>query len=376
MENTYNTYKNSDDEFDAEETKDLETDAHLDVKEPFDPKKVEIATEQKSLDLLITRLEHDEIDLNPEFQRNADLWSLEIQSKLIESLMIKLPIPAFYFDASNEDKWQVIDGLQRLTAIKKFVLENNKLKKLEYLTEYNGRTFEDLPRIFQRRIKEASVTLYLIKPGTPAPVKYSLFYRINTGGLKLNAQEIRHALSQNINDGRASQFLKQLAEEETFQTCAHVSSKRMLDKELILRFVAFKSKSIEEYKEPMITYLNNIMEDIGNKDHTELEILKKSFLESMEFSYKIFGEAAFRKTTGKNKVINRALFETISVVFSELDHADKNKLMQNSKAFIDDFQELLKKQTFHEAISISTTFSENIKKRFKMFRELIDNYII
>ena len=180
-------------EFDQEEQKDLDNEI-IDLKEPFDPKQIDIQVQQTTMDNLIKRLRHDEIDLNPDFQRSANLWKNEIKCRLIESLLIKLPIPAFYFDATIDEKWLVVDGLQRLSTIKKFVIDKDlKLKKLEFVKELETKSYDDLPRAYQRRLDEAPVTLYLIKPGTPKNVKYSLFYRINTGGLTLNPQEIRHS---------------------------------------------------------------------------------------------------------------------------------------------------------------------------------------
>jgi len=251
--NSNNVYDSSD--FDADESNDLGKET-IDLKEPFDPKEIDIQVQQTTMHTLIKRLNHDKIDLNPDFQRSPDLWEKKIQSRLIESLLIKLPIPAFYFDATNENKWQIIDGLQRLSTIKHFILENKlKFKDMEYLTELEGKTFDELPRMLQRRIEEAPVTLYLIKPGTPPEVKYSLFYRINTGGLKLNPQEIRHALSQSVNNAQASKYLKKLSGLEIFKRCVRVSDTRMLDKELILRYISFKTKHFDSYKEPMILYL-------------------------------------------------------------------------------------------------------------------------
>ena len=102
--------------------------------------------------------------------------------------MLRIPIPAFYFDGTNEDKWLVVDGLQRLTAIRRFIiLEDLVLCDLEYLKEHEGKTFSQLSRPMQRAIEEANIVWYLIMPGTPKQVKFSLFRRINTGCLHLGA---------------------------------------------------------------------------------------------------------------------------------------------------------------------------------------------
>jgi hypothetical protein len=365
-------------EFDQLETKDLEQEI-ADLKEPFNPKDIEIQVLQTTMDNLIKRLKNDEIDLNPDFQRTADLWKNELKGRLIESLFIRLPLPAFYFDATNDELWQVVDGLQRLTTIKRFVIQQNlALKGLEFMREFEGKYYNELPRTLQRRIDEAPVTLYLIKPATPKEVKYSLFYRINTGGLTLNAQEIRHALSQSTNEGKASKFLKSLTESESFKKVVRAPDKRMLDKELVLRFCAFKLTPYELYKSPMIKFLNNAMDQLGEStSDIQLSRLSSSFEKALEISGELFGNDAFRKSlidSDKNKVLNRALFEVLMVIFSSLSNARKIDLFLNRESFLEKFKNLLSSEKFFAAISYSTTETENVKYRFKVITELINYY--
>jgi hypothetical protein len=365
-------------DFDLKESDDLANELP-ELKEPFDPKEIDIQVVQTTMDNLIKRLSHKEIDLNPDFQRTSDLWRNELKGRLIESLLIRLPIPAFYFDASNDDLWQVVDGLQRLTTIKRFVLDKTlKLSGLEFLKEYNKKTIDDLPRSLTRRIEEAPVTLYLIKPGTPLNVKYSLFYRINTGGLTLNPQEIRHALSQSVNNGQASQFLKKIAESDYFKKYVRVYDKRMLDKELIFRYIAFKITNFEKYKEPMIKFLNEAMELLGRADKTLLNKLETDFKKAILISWDIFGENAFRKSIKDDKtrkVINRALFEVITTILSELTEEEIIKIKKNKEKFLREYLNLLNKTEFDNRISISTTYSDNVKYRFKIIRELVNYFL-
>ena len=131
------------------------------MEKPFNPSKIDITTKHLTIDLLIKRLKADpiEIDLAPAFQRKGDLWDDQKQSQLIESLLIKFPLPAFYFDGSDNNKWLVVDGLQRLSSLRNFViLKKLKLQGLEFLNKLEGDGFDDLPRNLQRQIEEAQIT--------------------------------------------------------------------------------------------------------------------------------------------------------------------------------------------------------------------------
>ena len=368
---------NNIEEFDTEEDKSLSEEL-TDINEPFDPKDIDIQAIQTTMDTIIKRLSHDEIDLNPDFQRSANLWKPQYMSRLIESLLIRFPLPAFYFDGTDDDKWQVVDGLQRLSTIKKFVIDRTlKLQKLEFLHQFEGMTYDDLPRNLQRRIDEAQITMYLIKPGTPINVKFSLFYRINTGGLQLKPQEIRHALSQGINDGQASKFLKKITDTQLFKDVGRVSGKRMLDKELILRHVSLKKTNYLDYKAPMISFLNNAMENLGNDSEAVLSDLESGIIKAFELAKNIFGEDAFRKSlvqTGKHKVINRALFEAVSVLFSELNENQNNKLLKNKELFLIDFKQLFENTEFYASITYSTAEPSSLVTRFNMISTIINKY--
>ena len=132
---------------------------------------------------LMERLENNKIDLQPAFQQKVRLWDCVRQSRLIESLMLRIPIPTFYFDASNDDKWKVIDGLQRLAAFQNYLVggENRKKEKLvglQYFPEFNDMTIDGLPPRYMRRIKEAPIVAFLVEKRTPDAVVFNIFQRI------------------------------------------------------------------------------------------------------------------------------------------------------------------------------------------------------
>ena len=153
---------------------------------PFNPKDVDIVSQPMVISNIVEDLKDGVIILDPDFQRIPDLWDDLKQSRLIESLIIRIPLPAFYFDAGTNEKLIVVDGLQRLYSIRRFMaLEKNDpdrlyLTGLEYLTEYNGYSFEMLPVNIQKRIKAQVIMAYIIRAGTPDKVRTSIFTRINT----------------------------------------------------------------------------------------------------------------------------------------------------------------------------------------------------
>lgn len=365
---------NDDLEFEPEDMGDEPTNDE----EPFDPRKVDVAVVTTNLGALITRLKHDEIDLFPDFQRSGNLWPPQSQSRLIESILIRLPIPAFYFDAADEDKWQVVDGLQRLSSIKNFIEEKLALSNLEFLKQLEGLRFSQLPRPMQRRIDEFQVSVYLIKKGTPDDVKYSLFKRINTGGWKLTHQEIRHAMSQSINRGAASTFLTKLTKADAFKAIVAGKNQRMAYQELVLRYFAFFLSGHENYKSSLPRFLDATMTALGRVPAETAQSLEQSFVLSLETAYEIFGSNSFRKTLAepnKKKVVNKPLFEVVAVALSRLSPSARTELINNRVNFLEDFKGLLMDQRFDDAISKSTANKDNVDTRFTMFSDLINRHI-
>lgn len=371
--------KNSDQiEADGFESEDIDQDDDNFVRdEPFDPKKVDVSITTPNLSALITRLEHEEIDLLPDFQRSGDLWTKQAQSRLIESILIRLPIPAFYFDAIDDDKWQVVDGLQRLSAINNFVLKKTlKLTNLEFLTEYEGYSYDDLPRPLTRRIEEFQTSVYLIKPGTPLEMKYSLFNRINTGGLKLTPQEIRHAMSQSANSGAASKFLSRIVNNDIFIKVVGRKNNRMVQQELVLRHMAFVIFGLEEYRSSLPRFLDTAMIKLSEMTDPNLRELEGRFLVSMEIADELFGEDAFRKSlVGGKKLVNKPLFEALSVSLARLSSDDQELLLINKNQLQDKFRNLLMDDGFNETISRSTSSTTHVTNRFERIEGFIHDFI-
>ena len=353
----------------------------------FDPDNINVITRQRSLDTLISRLKSGEIDSTPDFQRSEDLWNAKTMSRLIESILLNLPLPAFYFDASDKDYWIVIDGLQRLSTLRKFIVfaEDNHeeyenrlvLKGLGALSQYNDKDYNELPSRMKRRISEFDITLYLIQPGTDKNVKYSIFHRVNTGGLRLNAQEIRNALNQG---GEAPWFLKRLSELESFRRIVGIPSKRMQDRELSLRFIAHQILPSEDYKGSISRFLDQAIEEL-NKKKNEFDNLKQKFEQALILSEEVFGEHVFSKSilSGKND-FNSSLYDVWMYYFALLNQSDIEIVKRGKKRVIKDFKNLLSirsedQKDFYDAITTASTDTTRVERRFAMIAQLLENYI-
>ncbi len=354
------------------------------IQSPFATKDIKITNAVISLSSIINRLEHNEIDLNPDFQRNANLWTIKQMSRLIESIILKLPLPVFYFDVTDPDKWLVVDGLQRLSTLKKFIVDNKdnvkslKLNHMEFLTSLNGSLYSDLGRNLKRVIDETQIVTYQIEAQTPKKVRYAIFNRINTGGVSLNAQEIRQALNQKNNGVK---FLEDVCTSKTFREIVGVKTGRMLDRELALRFVAFKFTNYNDFNVNHISeFLDEAMEKLDDiTDEDILSDLRDNLLDTLKFTVDILGKNhGFSRSFADNsrtKTINRSLFDVVTHCFSVI--TDKDKFFRNKKIFIERFSKILKndKSDFSRAITEGTSSKGAIKSRFCILTNLINEVI-
>lgn len=353
------------------EEMDENYDEEIQIK-PYDPSDIDISLKNMSLSLIIDRLEMDEIDLMPDFQRKGGLWTEEQKSRLIESLILRIPLPAFYFDGSYNDRWIVIDGLQRLTAIKEFFVDQTlSLSKLEFLGDLNGTFYGDLPRVYKRRMRETQIITYIINPGAPVNLKYNIFKRINTGGLSLEPQEIRHALYQ----GFATDYLKRLSALEIFKKATGYSIRgdRMLDREFALRFIAFYELPLDEYKGSIDFFLNKAMEYINQKyDDIYACMVEELYIQSLTTVYEIFEKFAFRKMPdmGKRRQVNKALFEVWTVLLARKTRKQQQKLIEKRVDVLDTFMVLCRDdKEFNDSLKSSKIAA--VKRRFERIESLI-----
>jgi uncharacterized protein with ParB-like and HNH nuclease domain len=362
---------------------DIDLDEDESIIQPFDPEKIRVQTRPMTIDLLLQRIKYEELNLTPDFQRKDGIWNPRTKSRLIESILIRIPLPAFYMDATDEDRWVVIDGLQRLTTLKMFVNDKSlKLTELEFLTQLEDKDFDELPRNLQRRISETTVVVYLIEKGTPPAVKFNIFKRINTGGLPLSLQEIRHAL----NIGKSTEFLKKLADSTEFKqaTAYRNFNQRMADREFILRFLAFSIHPYTAYEATEFdSFLSGVMGEINKMSEQDINKLELKFNKAMRAAYEIFGDTAFRKRyslDARRAPINKALFESWSVSLSELNDEQIQVLIGRKEALQEGFVSIMNARvaepSFESSISQGTGDTRKVKRRFSAIEQLIEEVLL
>lgn len=362
---------------DGVEADDSDGNAEISEIRPFDPSKIDIDMKTMELSSLISRIRYGEVDLNTAFQRKAGLWSDQKKSQLIESMLLRIPLPAFYFDGGDSDNWLIIDGLQRITSIKEFVVDKKlKLTGLEFFKDLEGMRYSELPRMFARRIEETNIITYIVKSGTPVNVKYNIFKRINTGGLELTPQEIRHALYQ----GKAAETCKMLANKKEFKTATSYSLRndRMQDQEFVLRFVAVCYYGTDKYEGISDNYLNGAMEFLNRENSVSLKELELSFVRVMVAAEKIMGKYAFRKLAqdGMRRPINKAIYEAWCRNLFFLDEIELRILIEKKNRVYQDFLHLCESDSFLTILKASDkkSFGQRFIRIEKMMGEIIDDY--
>lgn len=280
------------------------------------------------------------LNLTPDFQRGF-VWNVKQKSELIESILMGIPLPLIYVKEDENGVYIIVDGRQRLNTLFTFINDEYPLERLTILRNKNGKKFSQLSLMEQNCIEDCSLTLQVIKAPTSDIIAFDLFDRVNRGGIRLNNQEMRNALYQ----GNSTELIDRLALKETFveATERSIPSKRMKDRYLVLRFIAFylwqKHISIDvdtkeplEYKSDMEDFLGKTMRYLNklNANDQLLNDLEKDFDKAMTAALKLLPLGGFRLWAKKsgNRPVNMAFFESFSWFLSQMD-GDNDELIRN-----------------------------------------------
>ncbi|MGF1458875.1 MAG: DUF262 domain-containing protein [Leptolyngbyaceae cyanobacterium] len=363
---------------------EIEDDTPLEI----DPAKRRVKTEKQDLpvETLVSWVNRGKLNLQPDFQRNY-VWNSGKASRLVESLLLAIPIPVIYVSEETNRTYSVVDGQQRLTSICSFVNgafpdgQKFKLSGLQVLKDLNRKTFTDLPIELQEEILNFILRLIIIEKDSDPDVKFEVFERLNLGAEKLNDQEVRNCVYR----GNYNELLRSLSQNEyllrIFQSKEPHS--RMMDRQLLLRFFAMWRNTHSNYKGPTKRFLNTEMEQHRQLSDEALAEMRQVFESSIEMAYAVFQEKAFRRYypgnaynpngTWEKSRLNVALWDTILYTFS---YYTLEQILPIKDHIREEFLNLLNTdKQFVDYISTSTDRTDRIKYRAEVWRSRLDQLI-
>ena len=312
---------------------------------------------------VIRRIEMSNYIMDPDFQRDF-IWREDKQSKLIESVIMRIPLPVFYMAEDNEGRMVVVDGLQRLTTFWRFLKGELRLK-LPDRRELHGHRFSELPHKIQNRVEDSNLTFYIIHSNVPERARLDIFERVN-GGVPLSRQQMRNCLF----NGKATRFLKSQSQSRIFReaTGKSLNTRTMRDREFINRFCAFQLFDVNDYRGDMDDFLAQCLHRMNKMEDVALEELSRDFHRGLSNNFLVFGRHAFRKhELGQEKrgVLNASLWDVMSTGLSEYEERlvkEREDILRQS------VHRLLKDEEFVNSISSGTNDSKNVKTRFDKSR--------
>lgn len=329
---------------------------------------VDIKEEWFSVFELRRKIGQNKVIMNPDFQRNL-VWKRQQKSQFIESIILNIPLPPLYFRKELNGDYIIVDGLQRVSALNDFLSNNFTFAGLEALPDLNGESFEGLESRLQARIEDRKLLVYILQPQVPMKVVYDIFNRINTGGTKLERQEIRNC----IFIGKSTTLLKQLANSNEFKNAIDhgISSTRMKDREAILRCLAFTIFDYTtDYKNSMDEFLERAMKKLNAMGENDIQILKDEFLRIMQVTTEIFGNRNFRVSTPYSRGrVNIAVLESVYFYFSK--HPQLSAL--NSSDIQRNFEALLTNAIYAAAVKYSTGSTSQVQNRFTLANQILSD---
>ncbi|MGF1523991.1 MAG: DUF262 domain-containing protein [Leptolyngbyaceae cyanobacterium] len=363
---------------------DIEDDTPLEVS----PEKRRVRTEKQDVpvETLVSWVNRGKLNLQPDFQRNF-VWNSGKASRLVESLLLAIPIPVIYVSEEPNRTYSVVDGQQRLTSVCSFVNgqfpsgQKFKLSGLQVLTDLNRKAFSDLSVELQEEILNFTLRLIIIEKDSDPDVKFEVFERLNLGAEKLNDQEVRNCVYR----GNYNELLRSLSENEFLLRILQSKEPhtRMADRQLILRFFAMWRNTHHNYKGPTKRFLNTEMELHRNLSEEALAEMRVVFEQSIEMAYAVFQEKAFRRYypgnaynpngTWEKTRLNVALWDTILYTFS---YYNRDEILPITDHIREEFLDLITNdKKFVSYISTGTDKSDRIQYRADAWRDRIQKLI-
>jgi hypothetical protein len=358
------------------------------TEDPYDPDKIRVDTKTFSLKQVFEMINDGDIDLSPDFQRHF-VWDNFRKSRLIESILLRIPLPMFYFAQDPDGRIAVVDGLQRLTTIRDFMANKFMLRDLEYLSSCEGKYYNAegaaLEPKYYRWFNMTQIVVNIIDPQSPIEVKYDIFKRINTGGKPLNAQEIRNCLATKI----VRKTLRDMKDLESFKSATRGSVKdvRMEAQELALRFIAFhrlheEDPSLENYTGNVEWTLDVLVDDLNQLSEEELSKYITLYDRAMQNAEHLFGRYAFRKCQvdhinawARTQLINKALLVSWSVFLNQYDPQEIRSKYEPQSLAMPLAEMITEDHQLFMYLTYSTNSKANVQAAFRAAEMIIESHL-
>ena len=342
-----------------------------------------IRNESRTIHDVIRRIGRGTYVMDPDFQRDF-VWPENKQSKLMESVIMRIPLPVFYLAEDDKGRMVVVDGLQRLSTFNRFMKDELKLN-LPDRKELDGRKFSDLKPKLQNRIEDCNLIFYTIDSRVPERARLDIFERVN-GGVPLTRQQMRNCLYM----GQATRFLKEESRTDVFlkATGRSLNTKTMRDREFVNRFCAFQILDLKEYRGDMdnFEYRGDMRGDMDNFlakclyrmnkfEESELSRLSAEFRKGLANNYMLFEEHAFRKykpSQERRSVLNASLWDVMS---TGLSRYAEDRVLARAAPLREAVRTLFDDEEFDRAITYATNDRGRVTTRFRMTRETLEKVL-
>ncbi len=325
-----------------------------------------IRHENRTVHDVIRRIDQSNYIMDPDFQRDF-IWPENKQSKLVESVIMRIPLPVFYIAEDDRGRMVVVDGLQRLSTFHRFVKDELRLNLPDRIG-LNNRRFSDLPVKIQNRVEDCNLIFYVIDSKVPERARLDIFERVN-GGVPLTRQQMRNSLFM----GAGTLFLKKEAQTDIFRksTGNSLNFKTMRDREFVNRFCAFRLLDLNDYRGDMDQFLADCLRKMNKMNRIQLARVSVAFRRGLSNNLQLFGNFAFRKHQPgqeRRSVLNASFWDVMSTEFS---HYDENLVESSADLVRGAVYQLLDNENFNIAITYGPNDATKVRTRFAMTREAI-----
>lgn len=327
-----------------------------------------IRNEHRTVYEVIRRIERGEYVMDPDFQRDF-IWDEAKQSKLIESVLMRIPLPVFYLAEDHDGRMIVVDGLQRLSTFQRFHSNELRLRLPEQPT-LDRRTFEELESNLQNRIEDFNLILYVVDAKAPDRTRLDIFERVN-GGVPLTRQQMRNCLYM----GDATRFLREESRTDLFReaTGRSLRTQTMRDREFVNRFCAFQALDLDDYRD-----MDEFLADVLRKMNGAPEILgglQEQLQTSLNNNLVLFGKHAFRKherLQEHRNIINASLWDVMS---TGLSHYPEQLVNDRADEVRGAMYSLLRREDFQYSITYATNGVNQVHERFAKAHAMLEDVL-